>query len=1003
MSRRVSRETVGLLVLGLAVATLLVAVEACRPEPAPPPPPLPVPTPVAFDGPLDELKVDVWSAPDGLPQNTITALAQTPDGYLWIGSQEGVARFNGATFLTFDQGTDAAFQPSESIERLTPAPDGALLVATLGGLARIEGDRAERLHAGAFGAANVQEVVVGADSALWVATTEGLFRCADACARVAGGRVQALARTPDGTIWAGVGADLLRIGGGRTARLPMGADVLVVEPARDGGVWVAGAEGVRHVRPDTVLEAVPGVPAEPVFALAEDVAGALWLGTADGIVRVAQGRAERLGADRGLVGRVGALLFDREGTLWAGTSGGGLVRLHEAAFAMRVPTGSAVVLTVHEDPGGRLWAGTDDGVLHRADGDALAPAHRFAHPVSAVAGQGGALWVGTLGGGLHVRRGGEWSAVGGLPSPVVTALHVGSSGTLWAGTDAGVVRLGPTPEVLDTRAGLPSNVVTAVLEAADGALWVGTYDAGLAVRRDGRWATLGADVLGTSVVAALYEDADRTLWVGTFGGGLVRFPSGDTARAARLTPRHGLHDDKVYQILEDGAGGLWMGSNNGISRVPRAELAAVAEGRQPRVEALVYDEDDGLATREINGGTQPAGWASADGRLWFPTPSGLAVVHPAALRAARPAPPVVVEAMRADGARVPLGASLAPGTERVEFDFAALALTDPTAVRYRYRLDGYETVWTAPETGRTATYTHLDPGRYTFRVIARNEDGVWNESGAAVTFTLRAHLWQTPWFWLVVGLALAGAAVAAYRWRVRSLTEQRRRLERDVADRTRDLRQALGEKEVLLREVHHRVKNNLQIVASLLALQSRKTTDAAARDLLADARSRVVSMAGVHERLYRADALASVDGAAYVRAVVEEQFALFNVSDRITLVVDADDAPITPDQAVPLGLVANELVSNALKHAFPTGEGRLTVSLRRAGDRLRFAVEDDGPGLPPGGPSSAGSLGMLLVRSFADRLGGTLTVGPAVGAPSGARFDVDFPVTALTLAEAVPA
>jgi two-component sensor histidine kinase/ligand-binding sensor domain-containing protein len=1007
---------------------------ACRPaaDPAPAPALAPAPPP-ALDGPLDELLLDTWTLADGLPQNTVTALAQTDDGYLWLGTQEGAVRYNGHAFVRFDQTLWDAFAPSQVVERLTP--DGErLLVGTLQGLVEIGPDGATRALPDTLGAMRILEVERGPDGALWVGTPEGLLRCGAAdCVRIglpgdSLGRVQSLLVAADGGVWAGTEAGLLHVRPGAADAPPAveriaeglpDPSVLSLAEAQGGGIWAGTAAGAARVRGGRAEpQAGDGWPAGPIFALVEDRAGALWMGTDGQVVRVRDGRAEALGAAEGLPGgsRVGALAFDREGALWIGTDGGGLARLHRGAFAAVTPQRGGLTaphtLTVHEDPRGRLWAGTDDGALHQIGPDGAARVERtFARGVAAAASTGGTLWVGTLGNGLHARLGADrWrrlATADGLPSEVVTALHAGPSGALWAGTDGGVARLAGTPAapeitVLTRADGLPSDVVTTVLEARDGALWVGTYDGGLAVRRDGRWTVVGADVLGTPVVSALYEDDERTLWVGTFGGGLVRIPGGDVARAARITPREGLFDVNVYQILDDGAGGLWMGSNQGVFRVAREALAAVAEGRAGRVVSVAYDENDGLPSREINGGTQPAGWRAADGRLWFPTVAGLAVVDPASLRAARPAPPVVIEEVRVDGLPMALrpgeALRLPAGSDRLELDFAALALTDPSAVRYRYRLVGDEDDWSAPLDRRTASYTHLEPGDYTFRVVARNEDGVWNEQGAALRVTLLPFFWQTGWFWTLAALAGLALGTAGYRWRIRTLTDQRRRLEAEVAARTAELREALGEKEVLLREVYHRVKNNLQIIASLLSLQAAKTPDAASQTTLREARARVVSMAGVHERLYQADRLAALDAGAYVRDVAEEQFRSFNVAEGVRLDLRTEPGLLTPEQAIPLGLITNELLSNALKHAFPPGAdgqpaaGVLRVHLRRADGRFHLAVEDDGPGVPPGvEPGSGTSLGLVLVRSLAARLGGDLHVGPAAHAPSGARFELSFP------------
>jgi two-component sensor histidine kinase len=535
---------------------------------------------------------------------------------------------------------------------------------------------------------------------------------------------------------------------------------------------------------------------------------------------------------------------------------------------------------------------------------------------------------------------------------------------------------------------------------------VGTYDGGLnRIEGDRVTAIFRADVLGSDVVSALYEDADGVLWVGTYGGGLTRLEGG---RAFRFTPRHGLFDDKIYQVLEDADGRLWMGCNKGVFRVDRADLNAVAAGHLSGVSSVVYDEDDGLRSREVMGGAQPAGWRGRDGRLWFPTTAGLAAVDPATLAHRGAAPPVVIEEVRVE--REPVAArpemALAPGVEHVEFAFAALTLADPEGVRYRFRLEGYEDTWSTPTDRRVASYTHLDPGHYTFHVQAMGTDGVWGSEGAAYAFRLRPFFWETAWFWLLVGLAGAGAGVGAYRARVRGLKRRQHELEEEVAARTRDLQAALDDREVLLREIHHRVKNNLQIVSSLLHLQAQKAGDDDTTALFREARARVHAMAMIHERLYRSDSLAALDFGAYLRSITEQLVRSYSVGDGVRLDVRADEAALSAEQAVPLGLVANELVSNALKHAFPDGHGRLLVLFERdargtgaadgaSAGAYRLAVEDDGPGLPAAfRPGQGPSLGLKLVQALAARLGGEVTSGPARESPTGTRFTLHFSASA---------
>ena len=1000
--------------------------------------------------PLGHLIIERWGTAEGLPQNAATALAQTPEGYLWIGSQEGITRTGGHDYRTLDQNSTSALARSETVHAFAVTADGALAVGTRQGVVRVEprSMRARPLYGAALGRTDVQALTLAADGALWAGTSaDGLFRCArradgrDGCRRVMPalpGRVQALTATPDGAVWVGTERGLFRLARGRATPVTGLPDpfVLALAPARGGGVWAgtrAGAArvgGVRHRPPIAVPLPDADAPTKPVWAVMEDAHGALWMGLEQGgLARAHAGRTERLGPEGGFPpSRVLALMLDREGSIWVGTEAGGLARLRDGAFDTITPAdglSSPNVLTVAEDARGRLWAGTEDGALHRIAPPGPAPRarveRRLGRAITSLAGTpDGVLWVGTLGAGLHPRAPSGAFALpltqaSGLPSDFIYALHATPGGVLWVGTDAGLARVetpGGRPRVtrvLTTADGLESDVVTAVLATRDGVLWVGTYDGGLArIGADGRTTTVRADVLGSEVVSALYEDAAGVLWVGTYGGGLSRF---DGRRWGRITPRHGLPDDKVYQVLDDGAGHLWMGSNQGVARVSKRALAEVATGLRARLVADTFDEDDGMRSREVNGGVQPAGWRARDGHLYFPTTAGLATVAPGTLAAFLVEPPVVVEAVEADGGEAPGGGRLRAGTRRVVFRYAALALADPEAVRYRTRLDGYDAAWSAPTVAREASYTGLAPGTYTFRVQATRSDGAWMPDGAAAIVSVAPFAWQTTWFWVLAALLVAGTGTGGYLWRVSRLKAQSRRLEAVVAARTHDLQVALDEREVLVREVHHRVKNNLQVVSSLLRLQGHKTSDAAARALLDDARARVVAMAALHERLYRAGNLARLDGGAYLAGIAQALVDSSNTADTVRLVVDAAPVPLSAEQAVPLGLIANELLQNALKHA--ATDGHSTVALRfgpaesapgtdDASARLVLTVEDDGPGLPPDA-LARGTLGLTLVAALAAKLDARVESGPArldaaPGERSGARFTLTFPARPVTSA-----
>ena len=976
---------------------------------------------------------DVWQYDEGLPQNTVQAILQTADGYLWLGTHEGLVRFDGVEFKVFDKSNTLAFEEGHTIMALLEDRAGALWVGTNGG-GLIRFSKGRFTHYGAdVGLAGqaISALAEAADGTLWVGTFDaGLFLCwGEECLPFSGQLSSDLVRTVQvdraGNVWVGTDSGLNRITG-ETVQVYRTEDglpadfVMALYEDREGSLWVSTRGGLGRMQEGAFHRVHPaeGWPEEVVWSIWEDGAGSLWLGLDQGgLVRYHKGRFEAFTPEEGLShGRVLALYEDREGSLWIGTEAGGLNRLRDGAFTTYTTEeglSGDLVFTVYEDTEGDLWIGTEGGGLNRLRDGAFTTYTTenglSSNVVSSVYGDpSGALWIGTLGDGLNRLKAGvftRYTVEDGLPSALIFSLYVDTSGSLWIGTDKGLGRFSEGRfTTYSTEDGLSSNFITAILEDGQGTLWVGTYDAGLNRFSEGQFTSYGVqDGLRSDLVLALYEDKEGTLWIGTYEGGLSRLEDG---ALTTYTPREGLFDDKIYQILEDEQGNLWMGCNKGIFKVSKAELDAVARGERDTVTPISYGKNDGLKSREVNGGVQPAGWKSRDGRLWFPTVEGLAVIDPASLRRHEAVPPVMIQDVLVDNAPIEQRAEavLEAGTEKVEFQFVAPSLAAPEAIRYRYQLEGYDDDWSGVTSRRVVTYTHLDPGTYLFRVIAMNKEGVWNETGASFAFTLRPFFYESSLFWLLTVLLVVLLGTVGYRLNIRQLTARHGHLERTVEERTQDLRVAkekievqadelrasLREKEVLLREIHHRVKNNLQIISSLLHLQSQKVDDEETRALFKDCRDRIYAMSMIHERLYQSENLEQVDFSTYLGSVTEQLFHSYNVNaHEVVLSVHIDSTQLRADQAIPCGLIVSELVSNALKHAFPGKDnGHITVSFKADGLFYRLIVADDGVGFSDHFElEKHQALGLQLVKALVQKLKGTLNVANRAGT----TFEVTFP------------
>jgi len=790
---------------------------------------------------LSQYVRSVWQRAQGLPQNSVFDIAQTRDGYLWAATQGGLVRFDGVRFTVFSTRTEPSVR-SDYFTTLHEDRSGVLWAGTAGsGLFTVRNGRLQPFAAAPAGADFINALYEDADGTLWIAMTGGL-------SRLAGGKlttfttadglpsaaVRSVTRDTQGTVWVATEGGIARFTAGKfvaqaTPQLPS-PDVRVLYASRDGTVWIGTARGLVRVRggTTTTLTAREGLAGDFIRAIFEDAAGSMWIGTQEGgVSRIAGGRIDNFRSSDGLpTDDVRAFATDADGDLWIGLNIGGLVRLKEPrAVTYGQPEGLPhdIVLPVAADRDGTLWAGTYGGGVARLTSGAwthLSTRDGLLNDVvlSLAPSARGGMWVGTrfginrIEGGRVTRLGSEANA----PDAAVTALLEDRTGTLWIGTRAGVLRydgsrVGPLPAAIDPG----PNPVVAMMEARDGALWFGSEGGGAARVFEGRLTRFGTgDGLPNLAVLTISEDSDGAVWLGT-NGGAVRYRDG---RLTTYRARDGLIDDTIYRILDDGAGSLWFTSNVGIQRVGRDQFAAFDEKRTPRLSGEQLGEADGMRSSECNGSVQPAGWRTADGVLWFPTIKGLVRIDPAALALARRPPPVVLEAIVADGreqaASAPSGKSagggvrLEPGVRTLEFRYTALNLGSPESVRFRYRLDGFDGDWIDGGNRRVAYYTNLPPDTYTFRVSGANADGVWSDRGATAVVTLEPFFSQTPAFYLLSIATLFLVIFGLHRARVGGLQARGREIAR-VAEERRWALEALQDSEAQFRTLFDNVSEGV--------------------------------------------------------------------------------------------------------------------------------------------------------------------------------------------------
>jgi diguanylate cyclase (GGDEF)-like protein len=755
-----------------------------------------------------------WNTHDGLPQISVQAVAQTADGFLWLGTQEGLVRFDGVKFMVFNKKNTPEFRHSD-IRALRTGRDGRLWIGTANGLLSYK-DGAFATHflgrnpVGDF----ISDLFEDETGTLWIGTSGGgLNRLQDGAFTTFTTRdglavdvVTSVWRSSDGVLWVGTANGLCRMKDGRitvfTGKDGLPSDfVTALRETSDRSLWVGTRRGLARYKSGRfrIFTTNDGLSSDSVSCIFEDRKGGIWIGTENkGVDYFDAGRFSAYTTSEGLSDNFILSIFqDREDIIWVGTYSGGLNSLWQGKFTnltVRDGLPSKDARTVLESRDGSLWVGTRDGGLARLhDGTTQIFTAKDGLPDNTVRAlfedEDGTLWIGTNNGLSRFKEGRftNFSRKDGLDHDYVRCIVRDSAGRLWVGTSGGGVHLFQGGRLVNYRdKGIPENVVRCFEVGRDGSLWIGS-NTGLTRWQEGRVTNFSdKDGLPKDPIYAILEDDDQVLWLGSYGGGLCRLKDG---HFAQFTVKEGLFDDVVYRILDDGVGNLWMSSNLGIFRVEKNSLNGLAAGTRTRIACVSYGVADGMLSSECNGNAQPAGWKTSDGRLWFPTNEGVVVVSPKNIPKNTLPPLVNVERVFVNRRAYPPGlkAAIPPGPGTLEFHFAGLSFIAPEKMRFRYKLEGYDPAWVEAGERREAYYTNMSPGTYRFMVIACNNDGLWNDAGATFDFTLKPHFYERTLFFGLVGVAVLLAGFGLMRWRIHRFQARERELTILIEARTKDL------------------------------------------------------------------------------------------------------------------------------------------------------------------------------------------------------------------------
>lgn len=976
-----------------------------------------------------------WTTEHGLPQNTVRQILQTRNGYLWIGTSYGLARFDGMRIKDYTAELMIADPDNIRVEEMAEDRDGTLWIRTVHGFISHQRGRFE--HFPILGTpldGRIQTMRPRAEGGLWLGTWDGLKHFQDGRVVRAftredgppGRRIVGIYPGPSGAVWIKCEAAPFeerwyrfnpQTGESQPIQSVLGVlgDVQGIHQDRAGRWWMS-TRGALWSRENDQITSHPTAWFTGSFAERRD--GSLWYHHSTNLVRFQRGTFTTFNVADGLPDTdLRCVFVDREDNVWVGTGSQGLVQLRPrllvAVLSSNADGQKNETFSVAAGARNRVWIGTRNGLAsgHGGEWDVIPNHLTNQHKVipntifPVLEDRAGRVWAGVHGQGLRELRDGRLLPVD-LPGAsaerayTVRALTEDRAGGLWVGTqelglfcrEAGGFRR------FTREDGLPDDFVTSIQEAPDGSLWLGTFGGGVAQFREGRFRvwTTREGLLANRAAVGLIE-ADGTVWAGT-PRGLNRI-RGDEIRA--VTAREGLFDNVVFSLIDDGLGHYWSHGARGIWRVRRDDLHAVAGGRANRLDCATYGVADGMASAEGNGECQPGAARLPDGTLWFPTTRGVVTLDPSRLAEQEVAPMTVIEQVQANDAVVfgdgttapPPGVSgrenrlrIGPGRADVlKIRYTANHFTAPERMRFQYRLENLDDDWRdAGADERLAVYANLAPGAYVFRVRAGTGRGVWDETGASLALAIAPHFWQTRTFYVLCGTA-TGMGAWGLHWlrlrrqrRLQSL-EHQLAFERERARIAQDIHDDIGASLTRIQILGQVVEEEINREGGLSEARAHSQNIAATARQVAQRMDEIVWAVNPEQ-----DTLAGfID---YISHAAQECAELAQLRCRIEIPPCMENRPLPAEFRHHLYLIAREALHNAVKHS---GASELALRIQVSAGGMSIEVEDHGRGFDPGAAEPGN--GLRNLRSRAERIGAECRVSSTPGTGTKLTLKVRLP------------
>lgn len=960
-----------------------------------------------------QYRFDRWTTDNGLPQNTVRDIAQTRDGYLWLTTFDGLARFDGARFAVFDKGNT----PGLSSNRFTALYEdkaGTLFAGTEGNglITYSNGIFTSYLPTDGLPSQAILTIRPTLKGTLLISTENQSYYLREGRFVPSSDEYESSQAnfylSPSGTLWTVDKNGVRQQNNERNIYYSLKfdifdirADVKLYEDS-GGNLWAGSLSRLYRLKDGVVTRFTErdGVFMRPYC---EDNDGGIWFASGrvrdpeNGLARFKDGIFTFYGPESGFPKTdIGQIIKDREGTIWIGTSSG-LYRAQKqliTAYSTEQGLVNKEVYPLLETRNGDILIGTSRWISRFRDNRFATlplPQQRYDYVQALWEDKSGRLWIGIVGG-LHWYENGQVKNVSSLINApnTVWAVRSDSRGNVWVATIKGLFKFnGDTVAArYEIKDGLPSADVKVIHEDRNGTLWFGTYG-GLARFEDGRfisWTT--KDGLASDRVRSIYEDSDGALWIGTYDGGLSRFRDG---KFFNCTIENGLFNNGVFCILEDKRGNFWISSNKGIYRVNRQELNDLADGKRARVNCIAYGKPEGMLNTECNGGRQPAGLLATDGKMWFPTQEGVAVVDPDKVTINPLAPPVEIEAVAIDRANIVFSDSVEvnPSQTSLDITYTALSLIKSDLIRFKYKMEGLDPDWIDVGPRRTAYYSYLPPGEYVFKITAANSDGVWNSEGKSIKIVVVPPVYRRSWF-VVLAIACAfGLLFLIYRYRVSQLESAR-------AAQQAFSRQLISSQEEERKRIAGELHDSLG--QALLVIKNRAYLGAAATEQASATRAQFDEISDS-----AADAINQVREISYylrpsqlerfgLTAAIEEMLEQVSAASGIRFDFEAEslEGAFSSEAEINFYRIVQECANNIVKHS---RAARAQVTISRSEQAIELTVRDNGKGFDTNASRATGAgksgFGLTGIAERARILGGASTIESAPGKGTTIRIRIE--------------